>query len=136
MNQPVQHKRHIANMIYTPPSYSDHIAVSFFLPDEIIEDLKIEHETERETVIPASETAATHPWRHKMKSMFDFVKLASRPPLEESGTLVPIEPSNSDSKQVLPIVMAKEPMSLKEEESIAMDPKGLEDAPRKRPRLK
>ena len=61
-------KRHFANMIYTPPSYSDHIMVSMFVPDEVLAKLPVKGPTK----ISAQETAATRPWRNKTMSLLNL----------------------------------------------------------------
>ena len=61
-------KRHVANMIYTPPSYSDHIMVSLRLPDPVLKTLEV-----RPLGIPAAQTLATHPWRGRTRDMFEFM---------------------------------------------------------------
>ncbi|CAD7975340.1 unnamed protein product [Amoebophrya sp. A25] len=71
-------KRHIANMIYTPPSYSDHIMLSLFLPDEILAALPV-----TPAGIPPAQTQATAPWRYKTRTLLSFMGSSSSKPLQE-----------------------------------------------------
>eukprot|EP00392_Amoebophrya_sp_AT5.2_P005012 g5021.t1 len=64
-------KRHIANHVYTPPSYSDHIAISLIVPDEVLEALTV-----KPCGLPAGQTKDTHVWRGKTKSMPRFFSVS------------------------------------------------------------
>ncbi|CAD7962621.1 unnamed protein product [Amoebophrya sp. A120] len=64
----LQKKRHLASIIYTPPSYSDHTMISLLLPDEVYDSLP-----NKPCGLSAAQTRETHPWRNQTRSMLSFL---------------------------------------------------------------
>lgn len=87
-NKLLSTKKHISNIIYTPPAYSDHIMISLYIPDEVVQSLKNEANNGSKasnSVVSsvatnlqknrATTTLATHPWRKKtQRTMADFLR--------------------------------------------------------------